>query len=651
MSSGDIDAFLKKLFASEGGADPKVINRYGYIGKYQFGEDALADLGYYKKDGTKNRNAKGKFEYDWVGEWSGKNGIHSLDDFLTSEPAQDRAAREWVELLCKKMKHFKLQQYVGKTIKNVKVSESGIIAAAHLKGYGSQKYPGVIQFLKSNGEIDSADANGTHVSVYMRKFAGFDLGCCGSVAAVLIDRDNNPISGLKYQLKIGSKVVAEGKTDPGGATEKVSGLDNGASVTLLVSKLEGGFKEIASLIAKERSALVATLRSAKRMVIAELEKHLGHAGDYNPQSEAQSQSRPGGEARGMRSQQATGHIFSPNDSPGRVTLVGAMHSASVSEPQSVTTNSELDKVPRDQSPKVRSIFPQVISETDSIPPQASAEIDAIALPTQSSGQAVVPDEDRAPSDDRINNEMSKLGGAGAEINRDSNAGQRNREMEPLPDYDSAVPSADVVNNGKPQLGDSPYLTESMRDDDGHPVAVAKPVEAPSPKKNASVEKLEEILKRNTEFGRRKEKLSGLLAAEQSRKGNAISPFHKERGVSLGSCYKYVKIALLASGMTRHYLGGEAAKNAGKELENEGYLNLLDNSDHGLQSPFDAPTGAVIVYDVTDGTLWGHIEVRVSDGFASDYFSERPRTIARGETREKATMAGRQRKVIGIWVKG
>jgi hypothetical protein len=51
MSERGIEDFLKALFASEGGGNSKIINSAGYIGKYQFGEDALTDLGYFKTDG------------------------------------------------------------------------------------------------------------------------------------------------------------------------------------------------------------------------------------------------------------------------------------------------------------------------------------------------------------------------------------------------------------------------------------------------------------------------------------------------------------------------------------------------------------------------------------------------------------------------
>ena len=42
----DLQGFLNALFASEGGGNLSIINKFGYVGKYQFGEDALMDLGY-----------------------------------------------------------------------------------------------------------------------------------------------------------------------------------------------------------------------------------------------------------------------------------------------------------------------------------------------------------------------------------------------------------------------------------------------------------------------------------------------------------------------------------------------------------------------------------------------------------------------------
>ena len=41
--------FLYDLGARESGGNYKAFNKYGYAGKYQMGEAALIDAGYYKK--------------------------------------------------------------------------------------------------------------------------------------------------------------------------------------------------------------------------------------------------------------------------------------------------------------------------------------------------------------------------------------------------------------------------------------------------------------------------------------------------------------------------------------------------------------------------------------------------------------------------
>ena len=49
------------------------------------------------------------------------------------------------------------------------VTESGILAAAHLAGPGSVK-----KYLRSYGLNNFADGYGTTISYYMKKFSGYD---------------------------------------------------------------------------------------------------------------------------------------------------------------------------------------------------------------------------------------------------------------------------------------------------------------------------------------------------------------------------------------------------------------------------------------------------------------------------------------------
>jgi len=64
-----------------------------YLGLYQFGEMALADIGYYKKESVNGEEIK--YKNHWDGTWTGKNGIKSKDDFLNNRLVQDIAIREY----------------------------------------------------------------------------------------------------------------------------------------------------------------------------------------------------------------------------------------------------------------------------------------------------------------------------------------------------------------------------------------------------------------------------------------------------------------------------------------------------------------------------------------------------------------------------
>jgi len=123
--------------------------------------------------------------------------------------------------------------------------------------------------------------------------------------------------------------------------------------------------------------------------------------------------------------------------------------------------------------------------------------------------------------------------------------------------------------------------------------------------------------------------------------------------SIGYCYRYVKNALLAGGATSQRLSGVAAAEAGSALVGQGFIDILGIPGAGIKSPYDAPEGAVIVYKATPSAIdknriYGHIEIRTSDGFASDYFSPRARTGPRENGLTLNSSAGRS--VSGVYVK-
>ena len=132
----------------------------GYLGKYQFGELALIDVGYYTADGHR-RN-------DWKAAYlTGKDGVDSKADFLADGAAQEHAIRAYMKLQWAYL--GETERFAGQTIGGLKVTESGLLAGAHLLGAGA-----VTAFLEGGAVAPPSDAYGTAITEYMTLFAGYD---------------------------------------------------------------------------------------------------------------------------------------------------------------------------------------------------------------------------------------------------------------------------------------------------------------------------------------------------------------------------------------------------------------------------------------------------------------------------------------------
>lgn len=150
-------------------------NSRGYIGFFQFGEAALIDLGYYKhwKDNSDKTEAN-----DWTGSWVGHNDVNSLSDFLKSPAKQVQIIGEWIDLLCKRLRNRSFNEYYGKIINGIEITESGAIAGAHLVGDGGLgSFLGVSAY---KGNYKEVDGNNVHISKYIEMFNHYDLESCCS---------------------------------------------------------------------------------------------------------------------------------------------------------------------------------------------------------------------------------------------------------------------------------------------------------------------------------------------------------------------------------------------------------------------------------------------------------------------------------------
>lgn len=164
--------FKEALGARESSGNYQAVNRLGYLGKYQFGSMALIDIGYKTRDGN----------------WTGKNGINSQEDFLNSPQVQESAMEEWAVILNRDVELAGLERFIGQQIgDDCVVTRSGMLAGRHLLGIGNSNRPGLRAYLESNGAIDPMDGNPgdshrTPISEYVCRFSNYQTPFDGTVA-------------------------------------------------------------------------------------------------------------------------------------------------------------------------------------------------------------------------------------------------------------------------------------------------------------------------------------------------------------------------------------------------------------------------------------------------------------------------------------
>ncbi|QIE60694.1 peptidoglycan-binding protein LysM [Rasiella rasia] len=131
--------FREALGFKESRGDYSIINEFGYLGKYQFNINTLKMV-----------------------------GVYSADRFMNDAKLQEAAFSAYTSRN-KWILRRDIKRYVGRTIGGVRVTESGILAAAHLAGAGNVK-----KYLRSGGAEGFSDAFGTSIGYYLKKFSGYD---------------------------------------------------------------------------------------------------------------------------------------------------------------------------------------------------------------------------------------------------------------------------------------------------------------------------------------------------------------------------------------------------------------------------------------------------------------------------------------------
>ena len=135
----NMDLFLHDLGHRESGNRYDVVNQFGYMGKYQFGKSTLKTL---KIKVTK-------------------------DAFLNSPDLQEYAMQQNLLYNKKKLQKY-IDKFEGQEINGILITESCILAAAHLGGAGS-----VRKYFRSGKVME--DGNGVKITSYLNQFSGYKL--------------------------------------------------------------------------------------------------------------------------------------------------------------------------------------------------------------------------------------------------------------------------------------------------------------------------------------------------------------------------------------------------------------------------------------------------------------------------------------------
>lgn len=132
-------AFLDAIGHRESRNRYHIVNKFGYMGKYQFGKATLKGLGFKV----------------------------TQDEFLNSPYIQEKAMQELLLHNRKKLDKW-ICKYEGKKLHGILITESGVLAAAHLAGAGN-----VRKFFRKGYEFE--DGFGTKMTSYMTQFSGYYL--------------------------------------------------------------------------------------------------------------------------------------------------------------------------------------------------------------------------------------------------------------------------------------------------------------------------------------------------------------------------------------------------------------------------------------------------------------------------------------------
>lgn len=149
---GNLYVFMGVMAERESNNTPTVVNRYGYLGKYQFSPRTLWALG--------------------------RRFRVSRDQFLGTESLQDSAMVEYLKDNREVIEDL-IVRFDGRWYRGLYITESGLLAGAHLVGpHGLRAWLDPTYEITRNGKSYRPryiDGNGTHVGDYISMFSKYAL--------------------------------------------------------------------------------------------------------------------------------------------------------------------------------------------------------------------------------------------------------------------------------------------------------------------------------------------------------------------------------------------------------------------------------------------------------------------------------------------
>jgi len=146
LDTGVVAAMQAAMLQRESSGNYRAVNSIGYAGGYQFGAAALEDLGYLKPGTSRAGNSA----MNNPANWTGRNGISSLNGWLSDRSSQDVAFRELAS------RNYTTLRRIGRINDDTPQAEvAGLLAASHLLGAGG-----------AAENLSSVDANGVSGNEY-----------------------------------------------------------------------------------------------------------------------------------------------------------------------------------------------------------------------------------------------------------------------------------------------------------------------------------------------------------------------------------------------------------------------------------------------------------------------------------------------------